>query len=141
MPGRISAMRSSSTSTSARTAGPPLPSRTCPSAINTRVIASLRSFADSEAIETVGPDRIAAEQLVALRLVQPGGFAQAEPGLDNVRIGAGRMGIVDLEQDLIHADQVAAHQRGVVVENAAVDMAGDVAARRLRRALVARPFL
>ena len=51
------------------------------------------------------------------------------------------MRIVHFHHDLVHADQVAAYQRRVVVEDAAVDVAGDIGTRRVLRALVAVAFL
>jgi len=50
------------------------------------------------------------------------------------------MGVVDLEADLVHADQVTVFQSNLVVEDAAPDMTRGIARGRIREGEARKSF-
>src|SRR5580700_11213744 len=66
-----------------------------------------RSGLDPEALEAEGPDGVAPGELVGLLLGEAG--LHADVAQDLLRMGEGRIGVgvVGLEADLVHADDVA----------------------------------
>src|SRR5262249_52395746 len=88
---------------------------------------------DAEALEAEGLDRVAPHEQVPLSFVEAGLVADQLGRLAGVREGAVGVRVVDLEGDLLHADDVAVRQPHFVVEDAEVDPARDVAAGWMRQ--------
>src|SRR3546814_3233779 len=91
------------------------------------------SLRDSEALQAEGADGVAAQELPDLLVGDAGLGADVVGHLLRVREGAVGVGVVGLEADLVHADEVAVPQAGLVVEDAAVDLVVDVACRLVRQ--------
>src|SRR3546814_15886426 len=79
------------------------------------------SLRDSEALQAEGADGVAAQELPDLLVGEAGLGADVVGHLLRVREGAVDVGVVGLEADLVHADEVAVPQAGLVVDDAAVD--------------------
>src|SRR5579875_1362333 len=89
------------------------------------------SFADTETLEAITGDGIAAQQHRTFVSVQSGLPAQPMGDRAGVRPGAVGVRVVRLEKDLLHTDLLAAPKAVQVIEDAPVDAAAHIRRRRL----------